>query len=168
MPVPPELYPFVALRHVQSPELIPLFQDLCSRAEALAALETDLSETILRNREARDGKPLQYTRRQREFLEEADADAVKARSDMERYALQMDDAGFLVNAIMNERQMIQMKEYLSRGWSDGDVREKGTATVEFRKETLRILLEFLEASPLRDQVVPLLSVLDPKLEVSLR
>lgn len=166
MPVPPEPFPFITLRHVQSPELKNLFQELCSRAETLAALETDFSETILRKREARDGKPFQHTRRQREFLEEADADAVKARSDMERYALQMDDAGFLVNAIMNERQMIQMKEYLSRGWSDGDVREKETAIIEYRQETLRILLEFLEESPLRDRVVPLLSVLAPELGVS--
>ena len=132
-----------------------MFQNLFVRAQTCAQLQDVLLEEVLRNREARSGKPFQYSKRQHNVLAEFDRDAERARQKEEELADQMDDTSLLANALIGEEHQLQWDTdlYLTM---PPEVRESANRVLEFRSDTIRILNKFIEISPLKEKVQSIL------------
>jgi hypothetical protein len=152
MPTRPDQFPLLAAKKATAPDVAELFAALAVRAEALAKLEDELLETATRNRETRTGKKFQYSRRQEKFIAETDRDAEKALRDEELLVAGMDDAALLAGALSGEQFNLNLDEGKLRYWRDED-RPCVNRIVEFRKETIQLIQNFVDRSPLKQRIL---------------
>lgn len=108
-------------------------------------------ESIIRRREARTGKPFRNTKRQEKFLECFDQDAAHAERDLESITPKMDDRSLLISALSSEHQQLELDEAMASSYRPED-REMAQRMVEFRRETIRMIEQFVESSQFRGQV----------------
>ena len=142
----------LAAKQAKLPEVVRLFEQLAGRAETLARMQDEFLESIIRNREARTNKPFRNTRRQQRFLDEFDKDAEQAVRDMKRLTAKMDDRSLLISALSGEHQHLQLDEGMASSYGPED-KEMAERLIEFRRETIRLIEQFVETSPFRGQVI---------------
>jgi HEPN domain-containing protein len=142
----------LAAKQAKLPEVVRLFEQLAGRAETLARMQDEFLESIIRNREARTNKPFRNTKRQQRFLDEFDKDAEQAVRDMERLTAKMDDRSLLISALSGEHQQLQLDEGMASSYRPED-KEMAERLIEFRRETIRLIEQFVETSPFRGQVI---------------
>ena len=142
----------IAAKQAKSPEVVDLFQKLAARAEAFASMQEEFIAGIIRHRETRTGKPFRYTKNQQKSLDNFDADAAKSEDDMKRLTAQMDDKALLTSVLSGEQMDLQMDETMAPSYPPED-REMAHRMIDFRRETIRIIEEFIENSPFRGQIV---------------
>lgn len=142
----------LSAKQAQSPDVVRLFEQLADRAVTVARMQDEFLESIIRNREARTGKPFRNTKRQQRLLDEYDNDAEQAVRDLERLTATMDDKSLLICALSGEHQQLQLDEYMVPGYRPED-REMAQRIIDFRRETIRLIERFVEASPFKGQVV---------------
>jgi len=142
----------LAAKQAISPEVVRLFEQLASRAETFAKMQDELLASVIRHREARTGKPFRYTKRQRESLDEFDECTEQASRDLERLTATMDDKNLLISTLSSEYQQLELEEGMASSYHPED-REMAQRMIEFRRETIRLIEQFVETSPFRGQVV---------------
>jgi hypothetical protein len=86
---------------------------------------------IIRNREARTGKPFRHTKRQQQFLDESDQDAERAVRDVQHLAAKMDDRTLLIAALSSEYQQLGFDEGMAPSYRPED-REMAQRMIDFR------------------------------------
>lgn len=141
----------LAAKHAKSPDVAALFRKLALRAEDYALMQDQFLEGIIQHREARTGKPFRYTKRQEQMLEGFDKDAAQAECDLERITAGMDDRSLLTSALSSEYQQLQFDEGMATSYPPED-KEMAQLMIEFRRETVRIIEQFVQNSPFRRQV----------------
>lgn len=141
----------LSAKQAKSPDVAELFQALAGRAETYARMQDEFLESIVRHREARTGKPFRHTKRQERFLECFDADAVQAERDVESITGKMDDQTLLISALSSEYQQLEMDEALAASYRPED-KEMAERMIEFRRETVRLIEQFVERSRFKGQV----------------
>ena len=134
------------------PEVVALFQKIAERAVAFAQMQDEFSAGIIRHREARTGKPYKLSKRQQNELDSFNEDAAKAEADMEKFISRMSDKQLLTSALSCEYMLVQLDDKMVSSYPDED-REMAQKIVDFRKETIRIIEQFIENSPFQGQVV---------------
>jgi len=152
MPTRPDQSAALAAKQAKSPDVVRLFEQLASRAEAYARMQDEFLASIIRHREARTGKPFRNTKRQQRFLDQFDSDAEQAVRDMERLTTEMDDRTLLIFALSGECHQLELDERMASSYRPED-REMAERMLEFRRETIRMIEQFVETSPFRGQVV---------------
>jgi hypothetical protein len=115
-------------------------------------MQDEFLEGIIRHREARSGKPFRYNKRQQQILDEFDHDAEQARRQVERLTAEMDDRTLLISALSNEYQQLEFDERMVSSYRPED-RETAQRMIEFRRETILMIEQFVETSAFRGQVV---------------
>jgi hypothetical protein len=153
MPTRPEPFAALAAKQAKSPEVAGFFEQLASRAQRLAQLQDEGIECAQRYREAKTGKPFQYTKRQERMLDAFDRDAEKAIRDWERLIVQKDDKRLLISILSSEHQGLEMDEGMALA-SPPELKETAQRLVDFRRETIRLIEQFVETSQFKGQVVP--------------
>jgi hypothetical protein len=154
MPTRPDMSAAFAAKKASSPELSKFFLNLQARAETLAKLQDEFIETIKRNREARTGKKFNYSKNQQKSLAEFDRDAEKATQELEAITSRMDDSALLTSALSGEEQQLQLDEQMFPHYREED-KPMASKIIEFRKETIRIIRSYIDASPLKEKVLAL-------------
>lgn len=152
MPTQPDQSAALAAKQATLPEVVRLFEKLAGRAETYARMQDEFLEGIVRHREARTGKPFRYTTRQQQMLGEFDQGTEQARKDLERVTAKMDDRTLLISAVSSEYQQLEIDESMASSYPLED-REMAQRMVEFRRETIRMIEQFVETSSFRGQVV---------------
>ena len=114
-------------------------------------MQDQFLEGIIRHREARTGKPFRHTKGQEQTLESFDEDAAQAERDLEHIAAGMDDRSLLTSALSSEHQQLQFDEGMATSYPQED-QEMAQRMIEFRRETIRIIEQFVQNSPFRGQV----------------
>jgi HEPN domain-containing protein len=152
MPTRPDQSAALAAKQAKSPELATFFELLATRAETYARMQDEFLESIIRHREARTGKKFRNTKRQERLLDEFDRDAEQALRDMERLTAKLDDRNLLISVLSGEYQQLELDERMASSYRPED-REMAQRMIEFRRETIRLIEEFVETSPFRGQVV---------------
>jgi hypothetical protein len=114
-------------------------------------MQDQFLEEAIRHREARTGKQFRYTKRQEQTLESFDEDAAQAERDLERITAGMDDRSLLTSALSSEHQQLQFDEGMATSYPPED-HEMAQRMIEFRRETIRIIEQFVQNSPFRGQV----------------
>ena len=142
----------LSAKQAKSSEVARLFEVLASRAETLARMQDEFLNSIIRNRDSRTGKPVRNTKRQQRFLDEFDTDAEQAVRELERLTAKMDDKNLLISALSGEDHQLGLDERGVSSFRPED-REMAQRIVDFRRETIRLIEQFVESSPLRGQVV---------------
>lgn len=151
MPTRPDQSHVLAAKHAKSPDVAALFRKLALRAEHYARMQDQFLEGIIRHRETRTGKPFRYTKRQEQVLEGFDKDAAQAERDLELNTAGMDDRSLLTSALSSEYQQLQFDEGMAKSYPHED-QEMAQGMLEFRRETIRIIEQFVQGSPFRGQV----------------
>ena len=151
MPTRPDPSHAFAAKQAKSSNVARLFHQLAARAESYARMQDEFLEGIIRHREARTGKPFHNTTRQQRFLDCFDKDAAQAENDVERLTAKMDDRMLLISALSSEHQQLSFDEGMLGSYRPED-KEIALCMVEFRRETIRIIEQFVEASPFKGQV----------------
>ena len=105
----------------------------------------------MRHREARTGKPFRNTKRQGRFLECLEADAGQAERDVESITAKMDDRMLLISALTSECQQLDLDETMAVSYRPED-KEMAERMIKFRRETIRLIEEFVERSCFKGQV----------------
>lgn len=149
----PNIFPELAAKRAESPDVAKLFSQLEGRAQELARLLDEYSIQIVRHREARTGKKFKFTKRQQETIEEFDRDAAKAREEMKKRTEQLDDATLLTVAIATEQNAIALDECMYPAVREED-KKMAKRIIDFQKETLRLIEVFVKNSAFKDKVVP--------------
>ncbi len=152
MPTQPDQSAALAAKQAKSPEVARLFEQLASRSETYARMQDEFLEGIIRHREARTGKPFRNTKRQQRFLDEFDSDAEQALRDLERLTAKMDDRSLLISALSGEHHQLWLDESMASSYRPEDT-EMAQRMIEFRRATIQMIEQFVEASPFRGQVV---------------
>jgi hypothetical protein len=152
MPTRPDMSAAFAAKKASSLELSKFFLNLQVRAETLARLQDEFIETIKTNRETRTGKKFNYSKQQQKSLAEFDRDAEKAAQELEAITAKMDDSALLVSALSGEEQQLQLDEHMFPTYREED-KPMASKIIEFRKETIRIIRSYIDASPLKDKVL---------------
>jgi hypothetical protein len=111
----------------------------------------EFTETVARHREAREGRPFRLTKGQQKFIAEAECDADKEVQKMERHAMNLDDAALLMCTLSSECMQMDTDERMFSGWHSDD-REAARRMMEFRRETIRLIEQFVESSPFKGKV----------------
>jgi hypothetical protein len=95
------------------------------------------------------------------MLAEFDRDAEQARRDQEALVAGMNDVSLLTNALIGEEHQMEWdaKMYLTM---PPEVQSSVNRVLEFRKETIRILDEFIENSSVKEAVRNLIRSVTPK------
>lgn len=140
------------MKRAESADVAALFERLAARAVACAELQDELLEGITKHREARTGRGFRYTRRQQEQLKEFDSDAERAMQDEQRLIATMDDASLLASTVGAEQASLELDEAMYPTMPEED-KAAASRVVSHRKETIRLLMEFIECSPLKDRVL---------------
>ncbi len=148
MTTPHDAFPQLALKQARSPDVARLFEELARRAGILAAMQDEFTRSIIRHREAREGKPFRFSRTQKRTLANFDRDAEQAAGEMDRIVTGMDDAALLASALSEIDQEIQLDERMLSSWHDDD-KPMARRLLEFQRETKRLIEQFLERSPFR-------------------
>ncbi|HTI71483.1 MAG TPA: hypothetical protein VMF06_16035 [Candidatus Limnocylindria bacterium] len=148
----PDTFPALAAKQATLPEVISLFSELAIRAETIAKMQDEFLEDIVRHREARTGKPSRYTKKQQAFLDDSEDDAKKALLDIERLTAGTDDKNLLICALSNESPQIGLDEFMLKSYRPED-QEMVQQIIEYRKETIRLIEEYVATSPFKGQVV---------------
>ncbi len=161
MPTLPDCFPALAAKKTSLPELAALFEVLSGRAQACARLQDALLEDIMRNRAARSGKSFQHSKRQQKMLTEFDRDAENARREQEVLVAGMDDVSLLANALVGEENQLRWDAQMNAALP-AEVQDPAIRVLEFRKETIRILNDFIDALPLKQKVRSLVQNMTPK------
>jgi hypothetical protein len=151
MPTRPDQFPTIALKRAQSPDLVRLFEQLAQRAEVFARMQDEFTESITRNREAREGRPVRLSGRQQQMLNDFDRDAEQAVRDMERQTASMDDAALLTCALSSAEQGIQLDEHMFLA-THADDKALATQLLDYQRETMRLIERFVESSPFRGKI----------------
>lgn len=151
MPTLPDCFPAVAAKKASSPDVAGLFQVLSQRAQICAQLQDALLEKLTQNREKRSGKPFKHSKRQEKMLAEFDSDAERARREQEVLVAGMDDVSLLANALVGEEHQVQWDAKIYSTMPP-EVDDSTNRVLEYRKETIRLLNEFIESSPLKEKV----------------
>jgi len=151
MPTRPDQSFALSAKQAKSPEVAKLFEELADRAVTLARMQDEFLESIIQNRVARTSKPFRYTKRQQQQLNEFDNDAEKAVRDLERITAKMDDRSLLTSALSGEHQQLQLDEAMASSHRPED-KKMAERILEFRRETIRSIEQFVETSPFKDQV----------------
>ena len=146
-----DLWITYAIEEATSPAVVQLLRDLAARARTLAEMQEELSAQTVRRREAETGKPFKLTKAQLKTIAHYTEDPAKTRAVFERTSQHMDDAGLLIVARRAEEDQLTMAEALLKAKHPDDV-ELATRIIEFRWETLRIIHDFIEASPHRESI----------------
>lgn len=144
----------IAARHSQSRGVAALFEQLAAREETYARMQDEFLENIIRHRRARTGKPFRDTKRQQEFIRAADEDAATGEKVVEELSAKMNDGELLTSALTSEHQQLEFDEAMAVTYPPED-REMAQRMIEFRRQTIQIITEFVEASPFKGQVVSL-------------
>lgn len=154
MPTKPDQSYALAEKQAKRPDVARLFHELAVRAETYAQMQDEFLEGIIRHREARTGKPFRNTKRQQQFLDCADRDATQAEGDVAALTAKMDDKTLLIVTLTGEHQQLQFEEGMLPSYrpEDSDMAQR---LVEFRRENIRIIERFVEASPFKGQIVSL-------------
>ena len=151
MPTRPDQFPRIALKRAQSPDLVRLLEQLAARAEVFARMQDEFTESITRHRASREGRPVRLSTRQQRMLTEFDSDAEQAVRDMERHCASMDDAALLTSALSGAEQQIQLDEHMFPGFHADD-KPMAMALLDYQRETMRLIEQFVESSPFRGRV----------------
>jgi len=114
-------------------------------------MQDEFLENIIRHREARTGKPFRHTKRQQQVLSEFDRDAEQAVRDLERLTAKMDDKNLLITALSSEYQQLEFDESMVSGYRPED-KDMAQRMVEFRRETIQLIEQFVETSPFKGQI----------------
>lgn len=152
MPTRPDESAALAAKQAKSPEVAGLFEQLAKRAVTYAQMQDEFLESLIRHREERTGKPFRHTKSQRQFLDECDRDAERASQDVARFTAKMDDRSLLISELSSEDMQLQSDERMISSYRPED-REMVQRMMEFRRETIRIIEQFVESSPFEGQVV---------------
>lgn len=120
MPTRPDQFPSIARQRAQSSEVARLFERLTERAEVFARMLDEFTDSITRNRAAREGRPVRLSTRQQRRLTEFDRDAEQALRNMERHTASLDDAALLTSALSGIEQQTQLDEHMLPGFHDDD------------------------------------------------
>lgn len=144
----------LAEEQASSPDVARLFRELAARAKSYAQMQDEFLEGIIRHREARTGKLFRNTKRQQQFLDCADQGAAQAEAEVAALTVSMDDKTLLVSTLTGEYQQLQFEEGMLPSYRPEDS-EMAQRLVEFRRENIRIIEQFVEASPFKGQVVSL-------------
>jgi hypothetical protein len=115
-------------------------------------MQDEFLDGIIRHREARTGRTFRYTKRQERYIGCLDEDAAQSERDMQRLTADMDDRTLLTSALSSEYQQLEFDESMATSYRPED-REMAQRMVEFRRETIQMIEQFVESSPFRGQVV---------------
>ena len=148
----PDQFPRLAKIKANTPEVAALFEILTRRADACAKLQDVFLDGIINHREARTGKPFDYSKRQKKMIAEFDADAEKALRDQEQHVAAMDDPTLLASALSGEQFQLQQDEDMLSAYREED-RDMAARIIEFCRETARQIQAFIEKSPFREKVL---------------
>lgn len=151
MATQPDQFPKIALKQARSPDVAQLFERLAERAEVFAKMQDEFTESITRHRAARERHPVRLSARQQCMLTEFDCDAQQALRDMERHTASMDDAALLTSALSGVEQQIQLDEHMFPGFHADD-KPMAMALLDYQRETMRLIEQFVESSPFRGRV----------------
>lgn len=151
MPTRPDQSHSFAAKQAKSPDVAALFQVLGTRAETYARMQDEFLESIIRHREARTGKPFRHTKRQERFVECFDQDAAQAERDVENITAKMDDRTLLISTLSSEHQQLELDEAMAASYRPED-KEMAERMIEFRRETIRMIEQFVESSSFKGQV----------------
>ncbi len=151
MPTRPDKSAALSAKQATTPEVVKLFEQLANRAKIHAQMQDEFLEGIIRHREARTGKTSRNTKRQQRLLDGFDKDAEQAVQDIERFIVKMDDRNLLISALSSEYQQLRLDEDMASSYRPED-REAGLRLIEFRRETIRLIEQFVETSPFKGQV----------------
>jgi hypothetical protein len=154
MPTRPDPSAVFAAKQAKSPAVAGLFDQLASRAQVFAQMQDEFLESSIRHREERTGKPLRHTKGQQRSLDQFDRDAEQAIREMERRTATMDDKHLLISALSSEYLLLEVDEGMAASHRPED-REMAQRLVDFRRETIRLIEQFVETSPFKGQVVSL-------------
>jgi hypothetical protein len=152
MPTRPDQSFALAARQAKSADVVKLFKQLAARAETYATMQDEFLEAVIRHREARAGKPFHYTRRQERLLECFDEGAAQAERDIEDATTKMDDRTLLTSTLSSEYQSLELDETMASSYRPED-KAMALRMIGFRRETIRMIEEFVENSPFRGQVI---------------
>ncbi len=141
----------LAAKQAKTPDVADLFHLLAGRAETYARMQDEFLESIVRHREARTGRTFRHTKRQERFLECFDADAVQAERDVESITAKMDDRTLLISALSSEYQQLDLDKAMASSYRPED-KEMAERMIEFRRETIRLIEEFVQRSRFKGQV----------------
>ena len=141
----------LSAKQAKSPEVINLFIRLADRATSYAQMENEFWEILDRNRESRTGKPSQLTKHQQRTLERFERDADEATKELEHQLTRMDDKSLLISSITNENMLIETDLGMAETLHPED-KELAHRLIDFRRETVRLIEEFIESSEFADQV----------------
>jgi hypothetical protein len=136
----------------KSPDVAKLFVQLASRAKVSARMSDEFVDGIIRHREARTGRQLRYSRCQQEFLDEylddSDQAAEKGAKEIGRIIAKMDDKTLLMSALSSECDQLDFDEHMLSSFNEDD-REMAQRIIEFRRETIGVIQQFMENSPFK-------------------
>jgi hypothetical protein len=141
----------LAAKRASSDGVRTLFELLARRAVALQTLHDELQKVIIKNREARSGKPFRFSQRQKRLLSEFQRDAGDCASELPARVARLNDATLLNVALRNERQQLETEGKLYAVFREED-KSAAEGILDFRRETIRIIIDFIEHSEFRDTV----------------
>ena len=141
----------LAAKHAKSQTLRQLFESLGERAEVLQSLRDELHTVIVRHREARTGKKFRFTKNQTRTLKNFEDDAREGLKALPDTIARLGDVHLLNIALRSQLLLLGSEEgrYGSFRPEDREVAEKILA---FRRETIRLIREYIAASEFRGQV----------------
>lgn len=141
----------IAARRTADPELAAFFQQLSERAEKYANMDQIHFEAVRENRARREGKEQGMTPKEKRLKKRIDDECSQTFRDFEKIALNMDNASLLGFTLYLERGMVETWEQIALK-AHNDDKMSAESLVGFRKETVSIIEQFVEASPLRERV----------------
>lgn len=141
----------LAAKRASSDGVRTLFERLERRAVALQTLHDELQKVIIKNREARSRRPFRFSQRQKRLLSEFQQDAEDGRSELPARIARVNDAALLNAALRSERQQLETEGKLYAVFREED-KSAAERILDFRRETIRIITDFIEHSEFRDTV----------------
>jgi hypothetical protein len=158
MATKPDAFPALAMKRATSSEVSALFCQLAERASTLAQMQDEFLETIIQHSEQRTGKKFNYTKRQQKFLGEFDRDADDATRQIEKSVQKMDDPTLLTSAFSGEQMQLN-QELKSFPTYRSEDQSKAQEIINFRRETLNLIEQFIRQSEFKDKVNSALQML---------
>ena len=135
----------IAAKYARLPEVKRLFEELSSRYEILAAMQTQFAEAVKRNREAREDRPVKIGRRGKRMIEEFHRDAERATPEIDRLAQAMDDRRLLLTEVSSLQEMIGFDEGMLSEWHPDD-QPRARDIVNHQRQMLKLVEDFIESS----------------------
>jgi hypothetical protein len=140
----------LALAQAKAEEFKELFHMLSARADDEQRLRADLSRAILEQRERRDGKRFEFTRKQQCLVTSLERDADNVRKGMETQFAQLPtDADLLRLLYHSEKHAVDLDSRLWRDRKGNFINPLVPPVLEYSKETVGMIERFAEARQVR-------------------